>query len=61
MNDDVARCQRYTQGDGFIGGKEKPSPIPDKDVDNLKTRINEGTLKPKPKFKFDVGDHVQNH
>ncbi|MBN1382200.1 MAG: transcription termination/antitermination protein NusG [Deltaproteobacteria bacterium] len=44
---------------GFIGSKEKPSPISDKDVENLITRIDEGTLKPKPKFKFDVGDHVR--
>jgi len=44
---------------GFIGSKDKPSPIPDKDVENLKVRIDEGTLKPKPKFKFDVGDHVK--
>jgi transcriptional antiterminator NusG len=44
---------------GFIGSKDKPSPISDKDVENLKIRIDEGTLKPKPKFKFDVGDHVK--
>jgi transcriptional antiterminator NusG len=44
---------------GFIGSKDKPSPIPDKDVEILKTRIDEGTLKPKPKFKFEIGDHVK--
>jgi transcriptional antiterminator NusG len=44
---------------GFIGGKDKPTPIPDRDVENLKTRIDEGTLKPKPKFKFEEGDHVR--
>jgi transcription termination/antitermination protein NusG len=44
---------------GFIGSKDKPSPIPDKDVENLRTRIDEGTLKPKPKFKFEEGDHVR--
>ena len=44
---------------GFIGSKDKPSPISDKDVENLKVRIDEGTLKPKPKFQFDVGDHVK--
>jgi len=44
---------------GFIGTKDKPSPISDKDVGNLITRIDEGTLKPKPKFKFEVGDHVR--
>ncbi len=44
---------------GFIGSKEKPSPISDKDVDILRTRIDEGTLKPKPKFRFEMGDHVR--
>jgi transcriptional antiterminator NusG len=44
---------------GFIGSKAKPFPISDKDVDLLRTRIDEGTLKPKPKFKFEVGDHVK--
>ncbi|MEI7639529.1 MAG: transcription termination/antitermination protein NusG [Syntrophus sp. (in: bacteria)] len=44
---------------GFIGGKEKPFPIPDRDVEVLRTRIDEGTLKPKPKFKFEVSDHVR--
>ncbi|MDQ1277222.1 MAG: transcription termination/antitermination protein NusG, partial [Thermodesulfobacteriota bacterium] len=32
---------------------------PDKDVEVLRTRIDEGTLKPKPKFKFEVSDHVR--
>ena len=44
---------------GFIGSKDKPSPIADKDVDILQSRIDEGTLKPKPKFKFEVDDHVK--
>lgn len=44
---------------GFVGGRDKPLTIPDKDVEMLKTRISEGTLKPKPKYKFDVGDHVR--
>ena len=44
---------------GFIGGKDKPTPIPDKDVEVLKNWIDEGTLKPKPKFKFEEGDHVR--
>ncbi len=44
---------------GFIGSKDKPFPISDKDVELLRTRIDEGTLKPKPKFKYEVGDHVK--
>jgi transcriptional antiterminator NusG len=60
MNDETWHIVKNTpKVTGFIGSKEKPSPIPDKDVENLITRIDEGTLKPKPKFKFDVGDHVR--
>ena len=44
---------------GFVGSKDKPTPIPDEDVKLLKTRIDEGTLKPKPKYEFEVGDHVR--
>src|SRR4030067_2608513 len=44
---------------GFIGSKDKPSPISDKDVETLRTRIDEGTLKPKPNIKFEVCDHVK--
>lgn len=60
MNDNTWHIVKDTpKVTGFIGSKDKPSPIPDKDVENLRTRIDEGTLKPKPKFKFDVGDHVR--
>ncbi|MBW2647521.1 MAG: transcription termination/antitermination protein NusG [Deltaproteobacteria bacterium] len=44
---------------GFIGSKDKPSPVSDEDVQSLRTRIDEGTLKPKPKYKFEEGDHVK--
>jgi len=60
MNDDTWHIVKDApQVTGFIGRKDKPSPIPDKDVEILKTRIEEGTLKPKPKFKFEVGDHIR--
>ncbi len=60
MNDDTWHVVKDTpKVTGFIGSKDKPSPIPDKDVETLRTRIVEGTLKPKPKFKFEVGDHVK--
>jgi transcriptional antiterminator NusG len=60
MNDESWHVVKDTpKVTGFIGSKDKPSPIPDKDVEYLKLRIDEGTLKPKPKFKFDVGDHVK--
>lgn len=60
MRDDTWHIVKDTpKVTGFIGSKDKPSPIADKDVELLKTRIDEGTLKPKPKFKFEVGDHVR--
>jgi len=60
MNDDTWHIVKDTpKVTGFIGSKVKPSPIPDKDVEILRARIDEGTLKPKPKFTFEVGDHVR--
>jgi transcriptional antiterminator NusG len=60
MNDQTWHIVKDTpKVTGFIGSKDKPSPISDKDVESLKTRIDEGTLKPKPKFKFEEGDHVR--
>jgi len=43
---------------GFVGNM-KPSPISDAEVQSLQNRIDEGTLKPKPKISFDEGDHVK--
>lgn len=60
MNDNTWHLVKDTpKVTGFIGGRDKPTHIPDKDVDLLKSRIDEGTLKPKPKFKFEEGDHVR--
>jgi len=44
---------------GFIGTKDRPSPISDESVESLKIKIDAGTLKPQPKFKFEVSDHVR--
>jgi transcriptional antiterminator NusG len=60
MNDDTWHIVKDTpKVTGFIGSKDKPSPIPDIDVQSLRTRIDEGTLKPKPKYQFEEGDHVK--
>jgi len=60
LNDDTWHTVKSTpKVTSFIGSKDKPAPIADEDVAVLRTRIEEGTLKPKPKFKFDVGDHVK--
>jgi transcriptional antiterminator NusG len=60
LNDDTWHIVKNTpKVTGFIGSKDKPSPIADEDVQSLKTRIDEGTLKPKPKYTFEEGDHVK--
>lgn len=60
MNDDTWHLVKNTpKVTGFIGANDRATPIPDADVEVLKTRIDEGTLKPKPKFQFEVGDHIR--
>lgn len=43
---------------GFIGG-EKPSPISDKEADQILNRVQEGAEKPKPKVLFEVGEVIR--
>jgi transcriptional antiterminator NusG len=43
---------------GFIGGKNKPSSIPDEAVNEIILKIQEGRLRPKPKVSFEKGDSV---
>lgn len=43
---------------GFIGG-EHPSPITDKEAENIIAQVQEGAEKPKPKVLFEVGEVVR--
>ena len=44
---------------GFIGGSSgKPSPITQREVDKIFTRVREGADKPKPKVAFQPGEEV---
>jgi transcriptional antiterminator NusG len=44
----------------FIGGsREKPSPISEKEANDILMRIQEGTDKPKPKVLFEAGEVVR--
>jgi len=45
---------------GFIGGTaEKPTPISNREAQNILDRIQEGVEKPKPKVLFEVGEVVR--
>jgi transcriptional antiterminator NusG len=45
---------------GFLGGSaNRPSPLPQREVDEILQRMQEGYEKPKPKVLFEVGEMVR--
>jgi transcriptional antiterminator NusG len=44
---------------GFLGGKNKPIPITEEEALRVRSQMEEGTKKPKPKFHFEEGDEVK--
>jgi len=44
---------------GFLGGREKPTPISDKEAELILSRMEAGRLKPQPKFFFESGDEIR--
>lgn len=44
---------------GFVGGSTNPPVIPDEEVERITKRIEDGTLKPKPKVEFEKGESVK--
>jgi transcriptional antiterminator NusG len=44
---------------GFLGGRERPSPISDAEAEKILERMEAGKLKPKPKFYFETGDEIR--
>jgi len=44
---------------GFLGGKNKPAPISDKEAENIVDKMQQGKNKPQPKYFFEPGDEVR--
>lgn len=44
---------------GFLGGREKPTPITEEEAAQILNRMEAGKKKPKPKFFFEEGDEVR--
>jgi transcriptional antiterminator NusG len=44
---------------GFLGGKNKPAPISDKEAQTIIEKMQIGKDKPQPKFYFEPGDDVK--
>lgn len=61
MSDDSWHLVKNTDKvTGFVGGSAmKPTPINQKEVDNILHQIQEGVEKPKPKILFEVGEAVR--
>jgi transcriptional antiterminator NusG len=61
MNDETWHLVRHVPRVlGFIGGRaDKPSPISDKEVENILSRVQDTHDKPKPKTLFEVGEVVR--
>ena len=44
---------------GFLGGRNKPTPLTDEEAEYILKRMEAGKLKPKPKFFFEFGDEIR--
>ncbi|MBF0228575.1 MAG: transcription termination/antitermination protein NusG [Desulfamplus sp.] len=44
---------------GFLGGKNRPAPISDKEAAQIIEKMEMGKSKPQPKYSFEIGDEVR--
>jgi transcription termination/antitermination protein NusG len=61
MTDDTWHLVKSTpKVTGFIGGTgNRPSPVPDKEVQIILDQVREGAEKPRPKVLFEVGEQIR--
>jgi transcriptional antiterminator NusG len=52
----VTSTQKVT---GFLGGKNKPAPISDREAQSIVDKMQQGKNKPQPKYFFEPGDEVR--
>lgn len=44
---------------GFVGGEVTPTPIPDEEAERVISQMEEGVVRPKPKYRFEERDEVR--
>ena len=44
---------------GFLGGRDKPTPITDEEAHQILNRMEAGKEKPQPKYFFETGDEIR--
>lgn len=60
MNDDVWHVVKNTpRVSGFLGSRNKPQPITDKEVEAIKAQMEEGTIHPQTLVSFEIGENVR--
>jgi transcriptional antiterminator NusG len=61
MNDETWHLVKNTPRiTGFLGGSaNRPSPIPQKEIDAIKKRVEEGEEAPRPRIEFEMGQVVR--
>ncbi len=60
MDDDVWHMIKDTpKVTGFLGAGNKPSPISNKEAEQLLQQIQEGVERPRPSITFDIGEDVK--
>ncbi len=60
LNDETWHLVRHTpKVTGFIGSQERPISLSEEEAQGIIQQMEEGTQKPKPKFRFEKGDEVR--
>ena len=61
MNDETWHLVKNTARiTGFLGGSaNKPSPLPAKDIEAIKSKMEAGSEAPRPRVEFEVGGSVR--
>ena len=44
---------------GFLGGRDKPTPLTEEEAEQILNRMEAGKLQPKPKYHFETGDEIR--
>ncbi|MBN1277638.1 MAG: transcription termination/antitermination protein NusG [Deltaproteobacteria bacterium] len=60
LNDDTWHTVKNTaKVTGFVGGEVKPTPIPDDQAERVISQMEEGVVRPKPRYQFEERDEVR--
>lgn len=60
LTDEVWHLVRHTpKVSGFLGGKGKPTPVSQAEVDRVLMQVEEGIQKPKSTITFEIGEQVR--